>query len=93
MANDIMTLNPEVLIGSAKIINAYCIKQEEILDDYISRINNFRGMWDDDKTMGSLCESIAVSNSQIKKLLDEINSVFPAYFQRKAEEIKNRPTL
>ena len=90
---DIFDLNPEVLDTTAAIIEGYCGKQREIMQDYLSNVSSLTTEWDDDKTMGGLLQEIRQMKQSVEALMDDIRSVYPDFFRRKAEQIRRRPKL
>lgn len=90
---DNLDLNPDALETTAKIIEGYCYQQIGIMDSYLREVNALRGEWDDDRTMGNLVEEIMNMRNRVQLVMEEILSQYPAYFRRKAELIRTRPSM
>ncbi len=90
---DNLDLNPEALEATAQIVEGYCFQQIEIMDRYLDNINSLRSEWDDDRTIGSLVEEIAGIRRGVQSVMEQILGEYPAYFRRKAELIRMRPTI
>ena len=88
---DIFDLDPTVLETTASIIEVYCVKQKEIMDDYLSNTTSLTSDWDDDKTMGMMLEEIRQMRNSVESLMDEIRATYPPFFKKKAEQIRQRP--
>jgi hypothetical protein len=88
---DVFDFDPVVLETTASIVDGYCKKQCEIMDDYMSYMSSLSSEWDDDVTMGKLLEEIRQLQNSVEGVMDEIRSTYPAFFREKAEQIRNRP--
>ena len=88
---DVFDLDPAVLEATASIVDGYCKRQCDIMDDYMSYISSLSSEWDDDVTMGKLLEEIRQMRHSVERVMDEIRTTYPGYFRKKAEQIRNRP--
>ncbi len=88
-----LDLNPEALDATAKIIEGYCAQQMDIMDGYLTNVNSLHSEWDDDRTIGMLMEEIMSLRKNVQVIMEQILGEYPAYFRRKAELIRSRPTL
>lgn len=90
---DVFDLDPAVLDSTASIVESYCRRQCDIMDDYLSYIYSLSSEWDDDVTMGKLLEEIRQMKHNVEGVMDEIRGTYPGFFRMKAEQIRNRPTF
>ena len=88
---DVFDFDPAVLEATASIVEGYCLKQCEIMDDYMDNMASLSSEWDDDVTMGKLLEEIRQLKSSVESVMDEIRANYPGFFRQKAEQIRNRP--
>ena len=88
---DILNFDPEVLEGTATIIEGYCVRQKNIMDDYLRQVAALSSEWTDDQTLGTLLEEIVRMKLKVTTLMDEIRTTYPQYFKGKATQIRNRP--
>lgn len=88
---DNLQIDPDVLIATAGIIEGYCARQQEIMNEYLSNVSSLASEWTDEKTLGTLLEEIRVLKSNVTTLMDDIKTTYPAYFRAKAEAINSRP--
>lgn len=90
---DALKLDPQVLEDTAAQITNYCVTQNQVMDDYLSRMSSLQNEWTDDQTIGPLLEEIRLLKSSIINLMNEIHTIYPNYFREKAEQIRRRPTF
>ena len=90
---DALKLDPQVLEDTAAQITNYCVIQNQVMDDYLSRMSSLQNEWTDDQTIGPLLEEIRLLKSSIINLMNEIHTIYPNYFREKAEQIRRRPTF
>lgn len=90
---DVFDLNPEVLETTATIVEGYCKKQCEIMDDYMSYISSLSSEWDDDVTMGKLLEEIRQMRHSVENVMDEIRANYPGYFRKRPNRSATDPNL
>lgn len=90
---DNLSLDPEVLLSLATIVENYCQHQQEIMNDYVSNVSSLSSEWTDEKTLGTLLEEIRLLKSNVSKVMEEIRTTYPQYFRDRAEMIRNRPQM
>ena len=89
---DELKLDPNEIRAVADIIEGYCRRQSEVMNEYKSNIDALSNEWKDEQTLGSLIAEINMLKNQVTKIMDEIQARYPAYFRQKAIDIENRPT-
>lgn len=90
---DALKLDPNLLDETAQAITNYCNMQNQVIEDYLSKMSALQGQWTDDQTIGPLLEEIRNLKTSVVELMGQINGYYPGYFRQKAEEIRNRPTF
>ena len=90
---DELKLYPDELRAIADIIEGYCRRQSEVMNEYKSNIDALSNEWKDEQTLGSLIAEINMLKNQVTKIMDEIQTHYPAYFRQKAIIIETRPTF
>ena len=93
MSMDILQLDPEALREVARSIKEYCAIQKDLIDGYLSQVSSLSGEWSDDETMGKLIEHISMLSNRVNSLMEQILSVYPSYFEERADYINSRPTI
>lgn len=90
---DLLSLDPRVLEETAEMIKRYCYIQKELMNAYLNRAYNLNSEWTDEETIQPLLDEIRMLNAKVTALMGEIEAYYPAYFQRRAEEIRMRPRM
>jgi len=88
---DELTLDAEELRAIADIIEGYCRRQSDVMNDYKSNIDSLSNEWKDVQTLGALITEINMLKNQVTKIMDDIQAVYPQYFRKKAALIDIRP--
>lgn len=88
---DELVLDDATLLVIADVINGYCAKQRDIVNNYYAKIITLDSDWQDDDTFSSLVGEIALLKSQAIETVDLINDVYPKYFRARAQHISDRP--
>lgn len=88
---DELILDPNALAELARIIEEYCDKQSEILEEYQSNMLSLESEWDDDQTFGEMLREILSLKQQIQQMLGQFKGFYPQFFRERAEKIAGRP--
>lgn len=91
--DELLKLDPERLDQIAFLIRRYCDAQKEVMNDFFEDMSYLSTEWVDDQTMGQVLAEAKILENEILKIMDEIISYYPQFFEDKAYEIRNRPKL
>lgn len=89
---DQLILDSQALTNTAQLIRAYCQRQKEILDKYLSNIQSLDCEWQDDETFYGMYSEISALCKRSEDYFDEICSTFPQMFEHIAQWIETRPS-
>lgn len=90
---DELALDDKALEQIANLVVMYCNKQQEIINEYLQRMNSLSNEWQDDETMGKVLQEVRLLSNNIEKIMDIIRFKYPQYFRKKAEEIRARNNI
>lgn len=90
---DNLILDPEALNSAASIIEGYCAKQREVINEYYNNIMTLRSEWVDDETFGDMVRELDLLRSAALDSIDGIYRTYPDTFRRLANMIRSRPAM